>query len=42
MKHRTNDFNKPQSLLNEMILQEVDKKIISLKHQVKAHKTNPV
>ena len=42
MKHKTNDFNKPQSLLNEMILQEIDKKIISLNYQVKVHKTNPV
>ena len=48
LKHRSNSFNKPQITLEEFvdrkrkILQEVGNKIISLKHRIKVHKTNPV
>ena len=48
LKHRTNSFSKPQSYDGRVvewkrkILQEVDNKIISLKHRIKVHKRNPV
>ena len=49
IKNRANNFNKPQSNDGRVfvewkrnILQEVDNKIISLKHRIKVHKINPV
>ena len=48
LKHRTNSFNKAQVTMKEFvdwkrkILQEIDNKIIFLKHRIKVHKTNNV
>ena len=48
LKHRTNSFNNPKVTMEKFvdwkrkILQEVDNKIVSLKHRIKVHKTHPV
>ena len=48
LKHRMNNFNNPNVTTQEFvgwkrkILQQVENKIISLKHPIKADETNPV
>ena len=48
LKHRTNNFNNPKVTKEQFvewkrkILQEVDSESISLKYQIKVHKTNLV